>query len=81
MDTPAGSNPSPPPDPVSIPGPPALAGPIEDSRRRLAQLVGQLLARQWLRDRQGQRPGCHDPDESAQGRSPRRIRRDGPGDV
>jgi hypothetical protein len=70
MDPLAGLNPSPPPDPAPLPGRPALDGATEDSRRRLAQLIGRLLARQWLHDRQGQKRDRHDPEELTQGGSP-----------
>jgi hypothetical protein len=67
MNSLAGRNLSPPSDPAPIGKPSAIAGAIE-GRQRLAQLIGRLLARQWLRDRHGQVPDRDDPSEHAQDR-------------
>jgi hypothetical protein len=50
--------------------------PAEDARRQLAQLVGRLLARHWLRTR----PGPGDPARGpvAEAGSPRPSREGGP---
>jgi hypothetical protein len=65
MDLHAPMNPPPCPDPTPIRERPPLAGEIDQSRRNLAQLIGRLLARRWLRDHQGQVPDRLDPDELA----------------
>jgi hypothetical protein len=65
MDSHAGMNPSPSPHPAPSRERPALADDLEQSRRRLAQLIGRLLARQWLRDRHGQVPQRREPDVPA----------------
>jgi hypothetical protein len=58
-------NSPPSPDTAPIRGRSAHAGTIEESRQRLAELIGRLLARQWLRDRHGQQPDRRDPKEPA----------------
>jgi hypothetical protein len=65
MDSPAGTNPSPSPDLTPIQKPPALAGAIEESRQRLALLIGRLLARRWLRDRHRSWPDRRDTEGPA----------------
>jgi hypothetical protein len=65
MDAIPDSNPPPPPDAAPLPGRSAPAETIEESRRRLAQLIGRLLARQWLRERREPRPDRRDPDGPA----------------
>ena len=74
METLSGPEPALPADPATIRGPRAPDVALAAPRRRLAQLIGRLLARQWLRDRQGQRPGHRDPDRPPRGRSARATR-------
>jgi hypothetical protein len=66
MDSLAGLDPSVSRDPAPMRDRPAIAGAIEESRQRLARLIGRLLARQWFRERLGQEPDRHVPEEPAQ---------------
>jgi hypothetical protein len=56
------------------PGEPTQA--VEDARRQLAQLVGRLLARHWLRTRSG--PGDPARGPTAESGPPRSPREGGP---
>ena len=63
------SGPTTPPADTALTGPrPTLEPSTDDPRQRLAELLGRLLARRWLRERQ--RPGLDDPQDPAAGRSP-----------
>ena len=66
MDSPAGTNPSPAPEPGPIQQPPVLTDAIAESRQRLGLLIGRLLARQWLRDRHRPCPDHRDTGEPTQ---------------
>ena len=66
MDSLVGKNPSLSHDPVKIRERPDLAGATDESRQGLAQLIGRLLARQWLRDRHRRGPERHHSDVPAQ---------------
>jgi hypothetical protein len=68
MDSLAGIDSSAAPDPAPISDRPTVAGSIAESRQRLAQLIGRLLARHWLRDRDRKGSDRHDPDGAAQDR-------------
>jgi hypothetical protein len=65
MNSPAGKNPSRSQDPAMNREQPDRARALDDSRGHLAQLLGRLLARQWLRDRQRRGPDRQDADEPA----------------
>jgi len=67
MDAIPDSNPPLPADAALLLKETATTETIEQSRRRLSQLIGQLLARQWLRERRDQQGDRRDPHEPAPG--------------
>ena len=67
MDAIPDSNPLLPADAVPLHEQSAPTDTIEESRRRLAQLIGRLLARQWLRERRDRQEDRGDPHEPAPG--------------
>jgi hypothetical protein len=60
------------PETTPIHGRSPHAGTIDVSRLRLAELIGRLLARRWLRNRHEQRPDRRDLEEPARAGPARR---------
>jgi hypothetical protein len=58
------------PDAAPVRDRPATAGSIEESRRRLAQLIGRLVARHWLRERDRRAADRHDAGGPPPDRTP-----------
>jgi hypothetical protein len=68
MDSLAGIDSAAAPDPTPTSDRPPIADATAESRQRLAQLIGRLLARHWLRDRVRNGSDRHDPDGAEQDR-------------